>query len=247
MTTTSQPTLSTEVTPQFAAGFQENGYAFLPQFLDGQTLATLRDYYDKIVAREIDLPGDRHLGGVTRQVIGPSRHIAFFRENPAVQAGLAIAKQLLNVDEVRLSFDMLIYKPPMHPKPTPWHQDASYNNMPFAPKGASLDNDRVQFWVALDDVDFDNGCMHFLPGYHKGSLQEHFVYAGDPKEEGRLLATNAFGDCELPNAGVAVPLAAGGCTIHYYGTPHYTPPNITRDRGRRAYIFNVQAVRNATA
>lgn len=243
--TTLHTNVSPDITPVFAADFEAKGFASVPRFLDGETLATLRSYYDRIVSREVELPGDRHLGGVTRQVMVPSRHLDFFRDNPAVRRGLAMAKHLLHADEARLSFDMLIYKPPMHPKPTPWHQDAAYNAMPFAPAGMPLKNDRLQFWVALDDVDFGNGCMHFLPGHHEGTLKEHFVYAGKPTDEGRLLATNAFGDCDLPNDGVAVPLAAGGCTIHYYGTPHYTPPNITSDRGRRAYIFNIEAPRPA--
>ena len=34
-------------------------------------------------------------------------------------------------------------------------------------------------------------------------------------------------------------LPAGGVTMHGYGTPHYTGPNRTTDRPRRAYIFNL--------
>jgi hypothetical protein len=37
---------------------------------------------------------------------------------------------------------------------------------------------------------------------------------------------------------VACPLRAGGATVHNYGTPHFTPPNRSANRPRRAYIFN---------
>ena len=51
--------------------------------------------------------------------------------------------------------------------PTPWHQDESYwLNMP--------DKRAVSFWVALQDVNVDNGCMWFVPGSHKLPLREHW-------------------------------------------------------------------------
>lgn len=229
-------TLSSAQTEQF----HRDGYVVLPRLLDAQTLETLRDYYDRIIRSEIKLPGDRQLGSVTRQVMHPRDHIPYFRDNRAVSRGLRIAARLLGTDPVEVCFDMLIYKPPMHPKATPWHQDYAYSGMPFAKEGAAMDAGGVQFWVALDDVDVENGCMHFLSGHHKSGLKPHYVYAGEPTDESRLLATAAFGDPDAPNDGVACPLGAGGCTIHAYGTPHYTPPNTSRTRGRRAYIFNVR-------
>ncbi|HEV7298462.1 MAG TPA: phytanoyl-CoA dioxygenase family protein [Tepidisphaeraceae bacterium] len=236
------PDITETLSPDQTERFDRDGYIAIPKLLDPTTLETLRDYYDRIIRSEIKLPGDRQLGSVTRQVMHPRKDIPYFNDNPAVSRGLRLAKQLLRADRVEVSFDMLIYKPPMHPKATPWHQDFAYNNMPFAPEGMPMDGGGVQFWVALDDVDFENGCMHFLPGHHKQALRLHYVYAGKPTDEGRLLATAAFGDPDLPNEGIACPLAAGGCTIHAYGTPHYTPPNTSQSRGRRAYIFNVRAM-----
>ncbi|MFZ0658894.1 MAG: hypothetical protein WAM05_09260, partial [Candidatus Binataceae bacterium] len=40
------------------------------------------------------------------------------------------------------------------------------------------------------------------------------------------------------NRAVACPLRAGGATVHNYGTPHFTPPNRSATRPRRAYIFS---------
>ncbi|MDB5325563.1 MAG: hypothetical protein JWM57_1132 [Phycisphaerales bacterium] len=231
---------SNAVTAQEIEHFARDGFLSLPRLLDDATLQTLRDYYDKIVNKTIVLPGDRQLGGVTRQIMQPSAHIEYFRSNPAIDRAKSIARELLGTQTVEVNFDMLIYKPPMHPKPTPWHQDFAYNAMPFVPAGANMDSGGLQFWVALDNVDVENGCMHFLPGYHQQRLKPHYVYAGEATDAGRLLATQAFGDADLPNAGVSCPLSAGGATVHTYGTPHYTPPNISTNRGRRAYIFNIR-------
>jgi ectoine hydroxylase-related dioxygenase (phytanoyl-CoA dioxygenase family) len=227
------------LTPVQENAFKQDGFIALQHFLDAPTLTALRDYYDKIISGEIVLPGDRQLGGVTRQVMCPNEKIPFFADNPAVRAGKAIAEKIFGGAPVKLQFDMLIYKPPMHPKATPWHQDYSYSQHPFVPPGTEIPNDSLQFWVPLDDVDPENGCMFFVAGQHRKPLNQHYVI-GDSTMDARLLATDAFGPANEPNAGTPCPLPAGGCTIHYYGTPHYTPPNKSQTRGRRAYIFNIQ-------
>jgi hypothetical protein len=80
--------------------------------------------------------------------------------------------------------------------------------------------------------------MHFLAGYHTQPLLEHYVASGEPHDSNRLLAV-VDPDRQLDlNAVVPGPIAAGGVTMHSYGTPHFTPVNRTTDRPRRAYIFN---------
>lgn len=220
--------------------FERDGFTSVPRLIDDDTVEILRDYYDRIVRGEIKCgDDDRHLGGLTRQVLNPRNHVDYFRNNPATRAGAEIAAQALGAPS-HLEFDMLIYKPPGHPKATPWHQDLSYYRMPFAEPGLMIEAEALQFWVALDDVDASNGAMHFLPGRHRAGLEPHYVYSGDPADESRLLATKAFGDPDQPNAGIVCPLKAGGCTIHFHATPHYTSPNVTKDRGRRAYIFTMR-------
>jgi hypothetical protein len=57
---------------------------------------------------------------------------------------------------------------------------------------------------------------------------------GDPNDDARLLATAKVDATKA----VACRLKAGGCTIHFPGTPHYTGGNSTPDKSRRAYIFS---------
>ena len=41
------------------------------------------------------------------------------------------------------------------------------------------DKRAISFWVALQDVDVDNGCMWFVPGSHKLPIRKHYkVKAG---------------------------------------------------------------------
>jgi ectoine hydroxylase-related dioxygenase (phytanoyl-CoA dioxygenase family) len=122
-------------------------------------------------------------------------------------------------------FDMLIYKPPGHPYDTPWHKDMAYSQVPVADRGVVSDNSSLQFWIALDDVDAETGCMHFIPGQHEGPLLAHKVVSGQPDDPRRLLALVDWNRARDMSHVVARPLPAGGCTFHAAGTPHYTPPN----------------------
>jgi ectoine hydroxylase-related dioxygenase (phytanoyl-CoA dioxygenase family) len=138
-------------------------------------------------------------------------------------------------------FDMLIYKPPGHPYDTPWHKDMAYSQVPVADRGVVSDNSSLQFWIALDDVDAETGCMHFIPGQHEGPLLAHKVVSGQPDDPRRLLALVDWNRALDMSHVVACPLPAGGCTVHAAGTPHYTPPNRSSSRARRAYIVNLRA------
>lgn len=219
--------------------FHQNGFLVLDHFVDDDLLAALRRSYDAIVDRHVEASGDRMLGGVTRQVMNVWRDDPLFAQNKAVEDACRITEQLLGVDRAVRVFDMLIYKPPGHPHETPWHQDLSYSARPVAAAGTVASRPGIQFWVALDDVDEENGCMQFVPGVHRQPLFEHQVVSGDPDDEGRLLAmTHPEVDLDLSTVVVGA-IPAGGCTMHRETTPHYTPPNRSSNRPRRAYIFTV--------
>jgi hypothetical protein len=227
------------VTAEQVDSYRRDGFGSLEALADADTIAELARAYDRVLAG--DWLGDRQLGGITRQVMMPSAADPVFDDNAALRSGLDIARALLGTPDVYRTFDMLIFKPPGHPHPTPWHQDASYAQRPFAPAGSPIPLRTVQFWVAIDPADEENGCMYFLPGRQEQPLLPHCVASGDPDDEGRLLAIEEADAVLDLSAAVAVPLPAGGCTFHSYGTPHYTPPNTSDDRPRRAYIFSVAA------
>ncbi len=228
------------VTQEDVARFRRDGFLAIPDLADAATVAAIGAVYDAMLDGEIDVSAtDNPLGMVTRQIMVPSLYHPLFRDNPALDAGREIARALLGVDDPKPVFDMLIYKEPGQHATTPWHQDFSYSEMPFAPAGSAIPNDEVvQFWLALDDVDVENGCMHFIPGAHRQPLLEHHVAGGDPDYTQRLLAIRDPKHALALDKAVACPLKAGGATVHNYGTPHFTPGNLSSDRPRRAYIFN---------
>ena len=230
---------SGELTGEQLDAVRRDGFLVFERFIDRETLAALRAAYDEILMGDIEADGDRMLGAMTRQVMRPSSAHPTFDSNPALDRAIAIARQVFATADVRRTYDMLIYKPPGHPHDTPWHQDRAYDIQPFAEPGTPNTLESVQFWLALDDVDAENGCMQFVPGHHDRPLLEHHVVSDDPTDEGRLLAlVEPESQLDLSTAVVAA-IPAGGATMHFYGTPHYTGPNRSADRRRRAYIFNL--------
>lgn len=222
------------------ARFWDDGFLAIDRLVDDDVVDALRAAYDDIVGFRVESTTDRWLGGITRQVLVPSMVHPLFDENPALEAGREVMRALYGCAHANRIYDMLIDKPPRHPHETPWHQDAAYLQKPVAPPGFRMPLVSVQFWVALDDVDADNGCMQFVPGLHRDGTVAHHVASGHPDDDGRLLGIDdpaAIG----ASAAVACALRPGGATIHTVMTPHYTGPNITADRPRRAYIFNLLA------
>lgn len=219
--------------------FHMDGFAIVPGLADAGLLADMRAVYDGMLDGSIACPGtDRDLGGLTRQIMVPHLHHPLFADNVALDRAKEIAARLIGCAAPQFFFSMLIYKPPGHPHQTPWHMDMSYAAMPMTAAGTRWPNDVVaQFWLALDDVDEDMGCMEFIPGVQDRPMPPHRVASGAPDDDGRLLAIDDPAMWLPLDTAVRCPLPAGSATVHGYATPHYTGPNRSA-RGRRAYIFS---------
>jgi len=76
--------------------------------------------------------------------------------HPEITKGLA---QLTEATKLRIWHDQIQYKPAEVGGVNMWHQDA-----PLWPILAPMTE--VTAWVALDDVDEENGCMSMVPGSH---------------------------------------------------------------------------------
>lgn len=224
-----------------ARQLSEHGFAVIDRLVGRDEVSALAAACDEIIDRQVEAAGDRMLGGITRQVMGPSNAHPRFDQNEA----LAQAKEAATVffgGAVDRTFDMLINKPPGHPYETPWHQDYAYGGAPVQPAGSRPTRETIQVWVALDDVDEENGCMQFVPGHHDKPMIEHYVASGAPTDPGRLLAMVAPEQHLDLRRRVVAAIPAGGCTMHLSCTPHYTGPNTSKSRGRRAYIFNLARI-----
>jgi ectoine hydroxylase-related dioxygenase (phytanoyl-CoA dioxygenase family) len=141
-----------------------------------------------------------------------------------------IAAALLGVPRIRLWQDQLLDKPPtgVDTGNIGWHQDwDSWRTV------ASRDA-FVTAWVALDDVDEENGAMQVIPGSHQW---------GHLAGESNFLGTDVDAQlAELAQARDAQPrhlcMTAGQASFHHVLTFHGSGPNLsTRPRRSLAVHF----------
>ena len=96
-----------------------------------------------------------------------------------------------------------------------WHQDVTYWGLQPA-KAMSV-------WIAVDDVDEENGAMLFIPGSHRHGFFEH----GKSDRTGNLLSVNQAIDESLfdVTTAVTVELKAGQMSLHDGMMIHGSHPN----------------------
>jgi ectoine hydroxylase-related dioxygenase (phytanoyl-CoA dioxygenase family) len=111
---------------------------------------------------------------------------------------------------------------------TGWHQDFPAHPMDRLGGGT--------FWIALDDVEEDQGAMTFLTGSHKaGPLGRTFTNGPKgPSGRGDQIQENPWLVEQYPSSG-PVALRPGDATVHHPLTVHGTGVNAT-GRPRWAFI-----------
>jgi ectoine hydroxylase-related dioxygenase (phytanoyl-CoA dioxygenase family) len=106
-----------------------------------------------------------------------------------------IARDLMKVEGVRLWHDQALYKEPGG-RVTDMHQDISY--WPVKTENTTT------LWLALTDVNPNNGNLYFLPGTHTMELYEYVDIFKNPHIPERLKKSPQ----------IDVPLKAGDATFH---------------------------------
>jgi hypothetical protein len=142
----------------------------------------------------------------------PSALAPELRNSPIYTSCQAIAQQLLG-RHTWSSCDLALYKEPHGRFGTPWHQDAAFHSK-YSP------NNTIIFWIPLQDVTPDNGCMHFIPMRPDQALLPHRPFY--PNDNSSMTT-----DQVEPGEAIACPLRMGEATIHGPLTPHMAPPNST--------------------
>ncbi len=99
-----------------------------------------------------------------------SRPFARLIRHPVICEEIA---QLTGAGTLRIWHDQIQYKPAARGGVNMWHQDA-----PLWPILAPMTE--VSAWVALDDVDEENGCMSMVPGSHRWG--DHMKYLATWKD-----------------------------------------------------------------
>jgi phytanoyl-CoA hydroxylase len=158
-------------------------------------------------------------------VASPSemQHLAldrFFRDYVRHPTWRGLAEALLGEEASARAPDWF-HKPPGSDHVTPPHQDNYYFNL----KPPSV----VTLWMALDEVDRENGCLRYVPGSHRRGIRPH----GRSNVPVFTQAITDYGPADEARE-IAVSVHPGDVVAHHCETIHRADANRSRSRDRRA-------------
>jgi len=136
----------------------------------------------------------------------------------------AISPDILDMIEQVLCPDIVLWattlfsKPGGNGKEFTWHQDGHYYTIdPLS---------SCTVWIALDDVNVDNGCMRYIAGSHKAGLLPHTTEHRENVASAETADANYF-DEALSRNNV---LRSGEMSIHHVNLIHGSLPNLSPRR-----------------
>ncbi|MCJ8323639.1 MAG: phytanoyl-CoA dioxygenase family protein [Rhizobiales bacterium] len=136
-----------------------------------------------------------------------------------------IAEELLQ-DEVVAVNMQYFNKPAGIGQPTPPHQDGYYFHLTPC--------EAVTGWLALEEVDEENGCIHYVNGSHN---KQEFRKHGQTGVLGFSQGITDFGTADDLANEVSFPGQAGTFLMHHARTIHWAGANKSLTRSRRALGF----------
>ena len=136
-----------------------------------------------------------------------------------------VARMCGNTPILRIWHDQIVAKPATRGGRVGWHQD--FLAWPIIEPG-----DLVGAWVALDDVEIENGCMWMVPGSHRwGAVRPRTGDALEPLYDEALLPEG------VEVRPVPVQVKRGHVAFHHCMTWHASPENES-ERHRRAIAIH---------
>src|SRR6476619_1289393 len=183
------------LTADQVAAFNRDGYLKGIRIFSDQEIASIRSYFDNLLARTLAAGGDSYSISTAHLRFG---RVYDLLTHPTI---VAYVRDLLGEDVIAWGSHFFC-KMPRDGKRVSWHQDASY--WPLTPSKT------VTIWLAIDDADVENSCMRFIPGSH---LYGHLTWHLSEGDEGNVL-NQSVPDVERFGSPVDDILKAGEISIH---------------------------------
>lgn len=215
---------------QLLADYQQQGFVIIRNFCSADEVQQLRDDLNHYIEHIVPgLPpmdvfcedtGERQQ---IRMLPRMQEHSERFRELLTTGSLPDVAKLLCGTDVVAKD-NAYFNKLPVIGEATPPHQDGYYFHLDPC--------EALTLWLALDDVDEENGCVHYVSGSHRQGMRPH----GRSQVLGFSQGILDFGTDKDREFEVPARVSAGDLIVHDALTVHRTDPNHS-DRSRRALGF----------
>jgi chlorinating enzyme len=208
------PTTTTEpkkLTPEQIDQFNEKGYVFPINLFSEEEANANRRYFDSLLKMAADAGLDSY------SVESWHTHCAGVYDLVTNDRILDYVEDILGPNLV-CTMTHYFSKMPGDVKSVYWHQDASF--------WALTPSKVVTAWLAIDDVDVENGAMKLFPGTHK---QGRIPFEWVTDEEDGVLNQHVH-DPEQYGQPVSVELKAGQISLHTDMLLHGSQPNPSNRR-----------------
>lgn len=216
---------------QVLASFEHDGYVALAGFLSSKEVAELQTTVENFIAHKVkNLPREQVFyedlarPDTLKQIQQLFAHDDFFHKLMFGGKVEQLAELLLKGPVVGNNMQYF-NKPPEIGKATPPHQDGYY----FMLRPCEA----VTMWLALDEVDEENGCVRYVRGSHRRGMRPH----GRTHTLGFSQGVTDYGTPEDLAEEVAFPAQPGDLLVHNAMTIHRADGNRSPTRTRRALGF----------
>jgi non-haem Fe2+, alpha-ketoglutarate-dependent halogenase len=192
--------------------YNERGYIAPLDVFNSREITEMREYFDDL------LPKALANGWSNYEIVNWHKTCRGVWDMVTQPRILDYVQDLLG-ETIILRHSHFFAKLPGDGKRVSWHQDASY--WPISPSKV------VSAWLALDDVDVDNGAMHVIPGSH---LNAQLPFADSGADEHNVLNQTVSDAHTYGETPVALELRAGQMSLHSDWTLHASEPNHSNRR-----------------
>lgn len=209
--------------------YDRDGFVIVRQLLTAAEFTELRQELDRYIREVVPtLPdADAFFDDKSRpETLKQMQHMTgdpFFRGYIRQPKWVALAELLVG-ESVTCETPEWFNKPPGTKHVTPPHQDNYY--FCLAPPNV------VTIWMALDDVDDENGCLRYVRGSHLLPIRPH----SRSNVLGFSQGITDYGDADR-EAEVRIHLAPGDVVVHHGNTIHRADANGSLVRNRRAFAM----------
>ena len=218
------------VTAEMRRQYRDDGYFILERVLTDEQLELLRSCAQESIERidaEMDAAGTDRIGinARGRRYFSEGMH----RERPELRRFLfgdtmaQICRATLG-ESAHLFWEQYVIKAADADTSFAWHQDSGYVHEDHDPF--------LSCWIALDDVNEENGSVYLLP-YSRTGIRSYVKHIPDPEVNDKVCY---FGS----DPGVPVIVPAGSIAVFSSVMIHRSGPNRT-DRLRRVYLAQYSA------
>ena len=187
--------------------YNKRGYISPLDVFTPEEAAANRSYFDALMQRA------KEAGHNSYSINGWHRHCRGIYDLLHEKRILDYAEDLLGPNLVSI-MTHYFSKEPGDGKQVSWHQDASY--WPLTPSKV------VTVWLAIDDVDEENGPMTVIPGSH---LHGQIPFEKSTDEENNVLGQSVHNPLDWGGEPVPFTMRAGQISMHTDLLLHGSEPN----------------------